>query len=73
MNLCNHCSRFSMTKVKMGQEYTIKPCGAGRVYVRAQLIDDGIVMFDRSGLALGYFNINYCPICGRNLKGDQQG
>ena len=35
--------------------------------VRAEYIDGGIVLFKEHNIASGYFDINYCPICGRRI------
>lgn len=35
--------------------------------VRAEYIDGGIVLFKDHNMASGYFDINYCPICGRRI------
>lgn len=51
-----------------GRDYHVLPCGNGDLGVRAKLITGGIVLLKDRHIASGYFNVNYCPICGRKLK-----
>lgn len=52
------------------KDYTIKPCGNGDLNARAELIGTGIVLFIDKHTASGYFDVLFCPICGRKLVED---
>lgn len=39
-------------------------CANGNLRVRAMYLDGGIVFLRDRNTASGYFDINYCPICG---------
>jgi NAD-dependent SIR2 family protein deacetylase len=45
----------------------LKPCGNGEHNLETHIVDKGIVIFTY-GKALGYFDINYCPLCGERLR-----
>lgn len=55
-----------------GREYHVSPCGNGDLGVRAKLITGGIVLLKDRHIASGYFDVNYCPICGRKLEGAKE-
>lgn len=61
---CLYCSS------NFGVDYPIKPCGNGDLGVRANYVHGGtpgIILFVDRHTAIGYFDINYCPVCGRPL------
>jgi hypothetical protein len=65
--MCEFCERRAENGQECGKDYPIHPCGNGDLGVRAEYIDGGIVLFKDHNIASGYFNINYCPICGRKI------
>ncbi len=73
--MCKYCDgeRSPTCKNIYHPDYDVKPCGRGDQGCMATMVidDDGpeIVIMKRHS-AEGYFNINFCPICGRNLKGE---
>lgn len=65
--MCEFCMRHAGNGQECGKDYTIHPCANGDLGVRAEYIDGGIVLFKEHNMASGYFDINYCPICGRRI------
>ncbi len=65
--MCEFCNRHAGNGQECGKDYPIHPCGNGDLGIRAEYIDGGIVLFKDLNLASGYFDINYCPICGRKI------
>ena len=65
--MCEFCMRHAGNGQECGKDYTIHPCANGDLGVRAEYIDGGIVLFKDHNMASGYFDINYCPICGRRM------
>lgn len=65
--MCEFCMRHAGNGQECGKDYTIHPCANGDLGVRAEYIDGGIVLFKEHNIASGYFDINYCPICGRRI------
>lgn len=65
--MCEFCMRHAGNGQECGKDYTIHPCANGDLGVRAEYIDGGIVLFKDHNMASGYFDINYCPICGRRI------
>ncbi len=65
--MCEFCNRHAGNGQECGKDYPIHPCGNGDLGVRAEYIDGGIILFKDRKLASGYFDINYCPICGRKI------
>lgn len=67
---CRFCdSRTLINGMICGiDDYIIKPCGNGDLGVRAKLLDGSIILFKDRNIASGYFDINYCPICGRRIS-----
>lgn len=66
--MCEFCMRHAGNGQECGKGYTIRPCANGDLGVRAEYIDGGIVLFKDHNMASGYFDINYCPICGRRIS-----
>ncbi len=65
--MCEFCERHAGNGQECGKDYPIKPCGNGDLGVRAEYIDGGIILFKDHNIASGYFDINFCPICGRKI------
>ena len=65
--MCEFCMRHAGNGQECGKDYQIHPCANGDLGVRAEYIDGGIVLFKEHNMASGYFDINYCPICGRRI------
>lgn len=65
--MCEFCMRHAGNGQECGKDYMIHPCANGDLGVRAEYIDGGIVLFKEHNMASGYFDINYCPICGRRI------
>ena len=71
--MCKFCNSHLSKGVEIGEDYPIKPCANGDLKVRAKYMDGGIVLFRNLHTASGYFDINFCPICGRKIdKNDEQ-
>lgn len=71
--MCEFCKEWQNKDTICGSEMPIYPCGnRNSKLTEAQLLkntaddDVGIVIYER-GVASGYFNIRYCPICSRKL------
>lgn len=65
--MCKYCDgtygkEIKLQKSEWGKE--TQPSEAQVVNFKGDI--PGIVLY-RNGLAQGYFDINYCPICGREL------
>lgn len=65
--MCEFCMSNFGADHECGKDYPIHPCANGDLGVRAEYIDGGIVLFKDHNMASGYFDINYCPICGRRI------
>lgn len=65
---CEFCMQTTSKGHEIGKCYPIRPCANGDLGVRAQYLDGGIVLFEDHLFASGYFDINYCPICGRKIS-----
>lgn len=69
--MCEFC--MCHPSVEVGKPYELNPCGNGDLGVRATYLNGGIILFKDHNFASGYFDINYCPICGRKIKGEDYG
>lgn len=65
--MCEFCNRHAGNWQECGKDYLIHPCGNGDLGVRTEYIDGSIILFKARSIASGYFDINYCPICGRKI------
>ena len=69
--MCDFCKTYNGNKI-FGADIPIKKCANGTDLTDAQIMgnrDDevpGIVIY-KGCRAAGYFDINYCPMCGRKL------
>lgn len=70
--MCEFCNRHLNNGKECGKAYPIQPCASGDLGVRAEYIDGGIVLFKDHNFASGYFDINYCPICGRKVASTEE-
>lgn len=66
--MCNFCEQTTSKGHECGKDYPIHPCAHGDLGVRAQYFDKGIILFKDYNTASGYFDINFCPICGRKIE-----
>lgn len=69
--MCEFCNRQLSENHECGKDYPIHPCANGDLGVRAQYLDGGIILYKDWNTASGYFDINYCPICGRKLGSEE--
>jgi len=69
---CNFCNGEGWDKV-----IKLKPCANGEQYVNAMIEGDVVspgveknlaIIITMCNRAMGFFDINYCPICGRKLE-----
>lgn len=66
--MCEFCMNNAGVDHECGKDYPIHPCANGDLGVRAKYLDNGIVLFRDRHIASGYFDINFCPICGRRVS-----
>ena len=72
VRMCEFCSYKNNTFIIYGKEIKINKCAKETDLTEAQVMrnrdDDvpGIVIY-KGCSATGYFDINYCPMCGRKL------
>ena len=72
VRMCEFCSYKNNPFIIYGKEIKINKCAKETDLTEAQVMrnrdDDvpGIVIY-KGCIAAGYFDINYCPICGRKL------
>ena len=72
VRMCEFCSYKNNPFIIYGKEIKINKCAKETDLTEAQVMrnrdDDvpGIVIY-KGCRAAGYFDINYCPICGRKL------
>ena len=72
VRMCEFCSYKNNPFIIYGKEIKINKCAKETDLTEAQVMrnrdDDvpGIVIY-KGCSATGYFDINYCPICGRKL------
>lgn len=66
--MCKYCEGIYGKYINIGESPFGKKTQPDKAQI-TQLIDDspGIVLY-KNGLAQGYFDICYCPICGRKLN-----
>ena len=63
---CEYCEKPA------GRDLPRQDCANGDVGVREQIVNGSIFTF-LHGLAAGYVDIKYCPICGRRLEEQKDG
>ena len=68
--MCDFC--MLIPNCEIGKKYEVKPCALGDLGVRAQYSVGGIILFRDQNLASGYFDINFCPICGRKIEKEEK-
>lgn len=70
--MCQYCDKSQKKNIIINKSPNNKETQPNQaMIIQAQGDTPGIVLF-RYGLAQGYFDINYCPICGRRLS-EQEG
>ena len=71
--MCEFCDKYNSTKgMKTGELMEIKSCATETDLKDCQVYlnnndNPSIIIFDKYGMARGYFEIKYCPKCGRKL------
>lgn len=74
--MCDFCNKYHSTKgITIGKSIEINQCATETDLKDCQVyLNKGdkpsIIIFDRFGSARGYFDIKFCPMCGR--KWEQQ-
>lgn len=72
--MCDFCKTYNENKI-FGSDIPIKKCANETDLTDAQIMGNrdnevpGIVIY-KGCVAAGYFDINYCPMCGRKLVGE---
>lgn len=77
--MCEYCEGELTSKrcIFHGKNIKILECANGRRLTECEINKYptekkyGIVI-SHYGLAMGYFDINYCPMCGRDLRGKSE-
>ena len=70
--MCEFCRQWKDENTICGKDIKINPCASATDLSDAQIIKNandkkaGIVIFKQCK-AGGYFDINFCPMCGRKL------
>ena len=71
--MCDFCNKYHSTKgITTGETMEINQCATETYLKDCQVyLNKGdkpsIIIFDRYGAARGYFDIKFCPMCGRKL------
>ena len=74
-NMCEFCKNWYDKNTICGADIKIYKCANETELTTAQIMKNtndnkpGVVIF-QGGITKGYFEINYCPICGRKLVGE---
>lgn len=78
--MCGYCKEKSKNTEIMGKEFELKPTAGfkkDRIYsswIMKRKNDKKVeIMIATNGTNGVYFDINYCPQCGRNLGDDKNG
>lgn len=72
--MCDYCNKFHNARgITIGEPLKIKPCVAKTKLKDCNVyLHDGdkpsIIIWDKFGMAMGYFEIEFCPMCGRKLE-----
>ena len=70
--MCDFCKNYSVNRI-FGTDIPIKKCANETDLTDAQIMKNtgdkipGIVIYSNHCMAKGYFDIAFCPICGRKL------
>ena len=71
--MCDFCNKYHSIKgITIGKSIEINQCATETDLKDCQVyLNKGdkpsIIIFDRYGAARGYFDIKFCPMCGRKL------
>ena len=71
MSMCDFCKDYENNRI-FGADIPIKKCANETDLTDAQIMKNrvdkvpGIVIYSH-GMAKGYFDITFCPMCGRKL------
>ena len=71
--MCDFCNKYHSIKgITIGKSIEINQCATETDLKDCQVyLNKGdkpsIIIFDRFGAARGYFDIKFCPMCGRKL------
>ena len=72
--MCDFCNKYHSIKgITIGKSIEINQCATETDLKDCQVyLNKGdkpsIIIFDRFGAARGYFDIKFCPMCGRKLE-----
>lgn len=58
---------------KQDIEHLVDSVNKGANHLSLSICDDYIRLWNHKYNYIGCYNINYCPICGRNLKTNEEG
>lgn len=71
--MCDFCNKFHSTKgITIGKSMEINKCAEDTDLKDCQVYlhegdEPSIIIFDKSGMAKGYLEIKFCPMCRRKL------
>ena len=70
--MCEFCDKYHSVKGGIaGEEIKINKCSNKTNLTDCQVVisknDNPALIIFSYGIAMGYFNIKFCPICGRKL------
>ena len=76
--MCEYCeSKYTAKGGFFGKHITISKCASETPLTRCQVVkclgdEQFSIIILECCTAMGYFNINYCPMCGRDLRGKSE-
>lgn len=71
--MCEFCDKYHSSRGSIsGKSIEINKCAPDTNLRECQVYimkgdNPSIIIFDKCGMARGYFDIEYCPMCGRKL------
>ena len=71
--MCEFCRTWHNKNTICGADIKIHKCASETTLTTAQIIKNandskpGVVILQNNAVAKGYFEIDYCPMCGRKL------
>lgn len=72
--MCDYCNKsHSIKGITIGESVKIKQCATETDLKDCQVyLHDGdepsIIIWDKNGMARGYLEVKFCPMCGRKLE-----
>ena len=74
--MCEFCDKYHSSKgIIAGKEIVINKCASDtdlkdcNVHLHSGDVPS-IIIWSKNGMARGYFDIAFCPMCGRKLVGE---